>query len=482
MRRGSLFAPLLLIGLGALFLARNIYPDLPLLDYLARYWPFLLILWGVLRLGEILFWASTGKPLPARGISGGEWFLVLVLCFFGGTLHAAMGLSNWLPRGRLELGGLDIFGETYDYPITAEKPAAKAPHILIESFRGNARISGMDSSTVKVTGRETVRSMDQDRADRAHENTVFEIAGDENNIIIRTNQDRAPSSQRVTHELEIAVPKGASIEAHGRSGDFDVNDIQGTVTIDSDRAGIRLENIGGETRVDVRNGDIVRALNVKGNFELRGRGSDLDLQNMEGTVTVNGGGWAGNVQFQNLSKPLLFTAPQTEMSIQKLPGQIRMPLGTFNASNLVGPARVETRSRDVQISDFTNSLEVSVDRGDIELRPSLPVAKLQAHTRSGNITLALPAEAKFDLTAATNRGEVSNQFGGSVRIEESGRGGTMRGSTGGPQLNLHTDLGDVSVRKASPDEPPFEPRRLQDFKGRGFKQLKAPKGLKRIDQ
>src|SRR5579863_8757992 len=208
MRRGSLFAPLLLIGLGALFLARNIYPDLPLLDYLARYWPFLLILWGVLRLGEILIWASTGKPLPARGVSGGEWILVLVLCFFGGTLHAAMGLSSWLPRGRLELGGLDIFGETYDYPITAEKPAAKAPHILIESFRGNARISGMDASAVKVTGREIVRSMDQDRADRAHQNTGFEIAGDENNIIIRTNQDRAPLSQRVTHELEISVPKG----------------------------------------------------------------------------------------------------------------------------------------------------------------------------------------------------------------------------------------------------------------------------------
>ena len=50
MRRGSLFAPLLLIGLGALFLVRNVYPDLQILPYLAKYWPFLLILWGVLRL------------------------------------------------------------------------------------------------------------------------------------------------------------------------------------------------------------------------------------------------------------------------------------------------------------------------------------------------------------------------------------------------------------------------------------------------
>ena len=52
MRRTSVVAPLLLIVIGGLFLARNLYPDLPLLDYLARYWPFLLIIWGGLRLAE----------------------------------------------------------------------------------------------------------------------------------------------------------------------------------------------------------------------------------------------------------------------------------------------------------------------------------------------------------------------------------------------------------------------------------------------
>jgi len=32
MRRASLVAPLLLIGIGLLFLARNVFPELPLLD------------------------------------------------------------------------------------------------------------------------------------------------------------------------------------------------------------------------------------------------------------------------------------------------------------------------------------------------------------------------------------------------------------------------------------------------------------------
>jgi len=122
MRRGSLFAPLLLIGLGALFLVRNVYPDLQILPYLAKYWPFLLILWGVLRLGEIVFWATTNRPLPMRGVSGGEWAFVILICFFGGALNAAMGFSTWLPRGGIELGGLEMFGESYDYPLRRKSP------------------------------------------------------------------------------------------------------------------------------------------------------------------------------------------------------------------------------------------------------------------------------------------------------------------------------------------------------------------------
>src|SRR6266705_2630825 len=104
MRRGSLFAPLLLIGLGALFLARNVYPELQLVDYLAKYWPFLLVIWGSLRLAEVLYWHSSGKPLPRAGVSGGEWVIIIFLVVFGMSLHAARGFYTWFPRERITFG------------------------------------------------------------------------------------------------------------------------------------------------------------------------------------------------------------------------------------------------------------------------------------------------------------------------------------------------------------------------------------------
>jgi hypothetical protein len=344
MKRTSLVAPLLLIGIGLLFLARNLYPELPLLDYLARYWPFLLILWGSLRLVEILIWSATDKPLPRSGVSGGEWVLVIFLCVIGFSVHTVHGLNTWWPRTGITVGGLDMFGESYEYPISAEKPSAKAPHIVIENFRGNARVTGIDADSVKVTGHRTIRSFDQGQADRANQEASFELAGDANNVIVRTNQDRVSGNLRLSADMEIMVPKGASVEAHGRYGDFDISDLAGAVEITSDNAGVRLQNIGGDARINLSRSDVIRVVNVKGLVDIKGRGADVDVENVDGPVMLSGS-YSGVIQFRNLSKPVHYRGERTDFSVEKIPGQVRMSLSDMTASNLVGPIRLTGKSR-----------------------------------------------------------------------------------------------------------------------------------------
>jgi hypothetical protein len=451
MRRASLVAPLLLIGIGLLFLARNVFPEMQLLDYLARYWPVLLVVWGGLRLLEILFWAATSRSLPAHGISSGEWVLVIFLCFLGVSLHAVRGFSPWLTGSRIELGGLDIFGESYDYPVAAEKPSTKDPRIIIENFRGNARITGSaDVQTVKVTGHSTIRSLDQASADRANQEAPLEVDGNPNEIHIRTWQNRVSgSNRRISADLDIVVPKGATIEAHGRSGDFDISGINGSVDVNSDNASVRLEDIGGDVVVEVRGSDILRAAKVKGSVELKGRGSDIDLQDISGTVTINGT-YTGNSQLHNLAKTIRIITPYTEFSAEKLT-DMRVTLGNLNGSDLTGPVRMSSsRSWDVSLANFTNSLDINLNGGDVDLRPGLlPLAKMDVRSRTGHIELALPQSAKFDLTATSRLGSVENEFGAPLKLEPMGRrGATLRGSNGGPSINILTD-GQVLVRSAS---------------------------------
>ncbi len=95
MRRGSIVGPIILILVGLLFLANNLRPDVPMLEFFGQYWPFLLIGWGLVRLVEILIWAFRGKSLPAKGVSGGEWVLVVFLTIVGSGLYAFHSRMGW---------------------------------------------------------------------------------------------------------------------------------------------------------------------------------------------------------------------------------------------------------------------------------------------------------------------------------------------------------------------------------------------------
>lgn len=447
MRRTSFVAPLLLIAIGGLFLARNIYPEMPLLDYLSRYWPLILIAWGLLRIIEIVSWAASSKPIPARGISGGEWVLIVFLCLFGASLHAVRGFSNWWPDHMAQLNGLGFLGgERYEYPVSAEKACSRTPHIVLEDFRGDAKINGLDANDdeVRVTGHKTIRSMDQTQADKTNQGAPLEISGDANNLVIRIREDQA----RITATLEISVPKGSSIEVHGRTGDLDINDIAGSVAIASDNAGVRLKNIGGAARVELSRSDVVHMSGVKGDVEIKGHGADIELEDIAGTVNVDGT-YNGTIELRKLAKPLRLNSPRTNLSIEAVPGEVSMSLGNFNGSKLTGPMHLTSRSNDVEISDFSGPLDISVDRGDLNLSPSLPLGSIQAHLRSGDIRLSLPAAAQFSLSASTNNGDISNPFGGGFKVEASGRRGNLRGSVGtGPAIELETQRGDITVQKA----------------------------------
>src|SRR5579864_9283820 len=176
MRRGSVIGPLILIGIGGLFLLHNLFPEVPMVDIMAKYWPFVLIAWGGLRLVEILMWAILSKPIPRNGISGGEWMLVFLICVIGGTMYTARHYASWFPSGRALRGVMVNMGEPYDYTLAAsEKPCANKCRVLIENFRGNAKITGANEALVKASGRETIRSFQQSDADSANKETPLEL-------------------------------------------------------------------------------------------------------------------------------------------------------------------------------------------------------------------------------------------------------------------------------------------------------------------
>jgi hypothetical protein len=459
-RRGSIIAPIILILIGLLFMANNLRPDIPMLEFLGRYWPFLLIGWGLVRLLEILVWAVQGKPLPANGVSAGEWVLVFFLTLLGTGLHVFHTKVGW-PPPHIRMRGIEVFGEAFDYTLEEKKIAAgKAKRVILENIRGNARINGSDTPEVRVVGRKTVRSLSREAANETDRLTILELVEQGDAIIIRTNQNRAPEERYVTADLEIVVPKSYSVETRGRDGDIEINDLQGGIEVDSDRAGVRVQNIAGNVRVNVRRSDVVRATNVQGEVDLKGRGQDVELDDIKGQVTIDGS-WGGELQFRNLAKPLRYQGVQAELQIERVTGEARLGRGFLNGDSLQGPIVLRGRSKgccDVRLGDFTSSLNLEVERGDVELRPGVPLPKMDVNVRNGEVDLFLPATAKFNLRARVEKGEVENDYGDPLRTTDEDRGGTLTANTGnGPAIVVNMQRGNVRVRKAEDPLPPNSP-------------------------
>ncbi len=455
MRRRSVTGPILLIVLGAAFLIYNMRPDIQLFDMLAQYWPFLLIAWGTLRLLEVFVDYFRGSLQPSAGLTGGEVVLIVFICFIGwGAFEAHSHGVHFRPAW-------EAFGEHYDFNVGDQKPAAAATRVVFENNRGNLKIVGAETPDIKVTGRKTIQAINQTEADRGNDSTPLEIVAQGDTITVKTNQDHNSTSGRISEDLEITIPARMSVEVHGNTGDYDVSEINGAVQIQGDRSDVRLNKIGGNARVELQRSDLVRAADLKGNLDLQGKGSDIEMENIAGQVTINGS-YSGNLEFKNIAKPLHFESPNTDLRLAALPGQITMDLGELTGNNLVGPVHLSTKSKDVKIEDFTNSLDLDTDRGDIELQPKhLPLAKIEARSRSGQINLVLPDKASFQLVATTDHGEAVNDFGDPIHKETDGRSASLKATVGqGASIHVITERGTVTVRKAGADnDEPEKPEK-----------------------
>ena len=93
-RLRSYFGPLVLIGVGVVFLLINagFWSWGRVGWWFAHYWPLFIILWGVVKLVEYYQARSEGRPAP--GIGGGGVVLLVFLIMFGmAASHAAR--VNW---------------------------------------------------------------------------------------------------------------------------------------------------------------------------------------------------------------------------------------------------------------------------------------------------------------------------------------------------------------------------------------------------
>ena len=350
--------------------------------------------------------------------------------------------------GRLNTGGISILGSDYEYDVNTGGASQGISRIVLDNIHGNLSLKGTDAGDVKVTGHKTVRAFNKSDADRGNEQSQIKVERQGDMLVIRAEEPRSSKMLSISSDLDVVVPKGISVEARGRNGDLSIEDVNGSVDVTNGRGDVRLTNIGKDVKIESTRTGLVKAVGIKGKLELQGRGGEVQLEKIDGPVTINGE-YSGTLEFRELAKQLRFTSARSDFRAERVPGTITLDLSELKMHDVIGPVRFQTGSRDIQVTDVTESLELTVDRGDIQItQTKTPLPRMEIHSRNGDLTLAVPEKASFELDGRTGQGEAANDFGSPLENHSEGRSATLKGRVGnGPRITLSTERGSLTVKK-----------------------------------
>jgi DUF4097 and DUF4098 domain-containing protein YvlB len=447
--RRSFAGPVILIVLGVLFLLGNLgYMAWGRLGYLfARYWPVLIILWGVIKLIE--HYDAQRQGYRPRGLGFGGVMLLIFLVLFGLGASSAWHYRDVI-RDEIPIDdspGFMLFGTPYNYTDELQQSLPSGASLRVVSDRGEVHLVPWDENNIKVSVRKKVIADSQDQADKVNAATkpTITVTGDQ--VTVNANTSSASGNHRVDTDLEIFLPRKAAAEIATARGTVSVHDRTGDLKISNSHGDVDLGGIQGNVSLSLRGGS-VRAENVRGDLSLNGRVDDVTVENVQGIVRLTGD-FFGTTRLAKIASSVHFQSSRTDLEIAKLDGDLVLESGDLRASSLAGPTRVVTRSKDIRLDNFTGNVHIEDNNSDIELTPGkLPLGNIQITNHRGRIQLVLPANAVFQLDAHASRGEISSDFTG-LNVENRSHDARATGAvgSGGPQIQLSTERGDIEIRK-----------------------------------
>jgi hypothetical protein len=191
-RRRSLTGPIVLIGLGIIFLIATLHPEFDIWPVLASYWPLILIFIGVGQIWDY-YWRHSHPDDPRpRGFSGTAAALVLLILF---CILAAWHGRSWA-GGRWGMGERhwDTAHEMHDTQ-SVELQGAKSVHADLQMPAGTLVLAGGSSHLLDADfrydhseGRPNVDYQvngDQGTLDLTQDDTHTHFAGRENDWNLR---------------------------------------------------------------------------------------------------------------------------------------------------------------------------------------------------------------------------------------------------------------------------------------------------------
>jgi hypothetical protein len=450
-QRSSIFAGLLLILLGALFLLHRFDPELGIGHLIARYWPVLLIFWGIAKLIDHLSAQRSGRARPPV-LSGGEAALLVLLVVVLGWIWAGdFIITNFqMKHPGLEGDSIGLFSRRHtDNEVLPSEKIPAGAQITVQTGHGDLTIHAVDVNEIRVEVNKSGAAPSESSARERMKGVrvVIEHSGG-GYLVHPVNQVQA--SGNVSVDLDVELPKSVSLTAVSARGDINISGIRGAISATTQNGDIEIHDAGSDVNIQLQKGD-VRVSNVPGNVRISGKGSQIEVSDV-GDALIEGD-FYGPIRVRNVKKTTHYASQRSDLTLQHLTGQLELDSGDIEISDVAGFAKITTHNQDLDIENVAGKLDVSNSHGDIRIRFSDPPREdVNVVNDSGEIDLTLPANSNFQIAAASRSGEVQSDFeDASLKLANESDTGRLNGAVGshGPNISLTTSYGTVFLHKSS---------------------------------
>ena len=390
-RRRSIFSGLLLVLLGLLFLYHNFRGGFALWDIFERWWPALLILWGLTKLYDHLAARRTGEGAPST-ITGGEIFLIILMVGLVGAVggieslrqHGEMGDLRWPPWEQLY---------SFNEELPA-KPVKADSTISISTDYGDIAVHPEEAAEIRVLVKKVAGGGAESEAQKLAQQAAVVITESGGGYQVGTRNQGG----RVQVDLAVHVPKQAAITARTPHGGVQISGVAGNVIAEAQRGDVGIRDAGGDVSAQMQRGD-AHIVGARGNVRLSGRGGQVEIADVKGEAAVEGE-FFGPIRIEKVAKGARFVSRRTDLSVSQLSGRIETGSGRLEITDAPGNVSLVTRKYDIVLDNITGRVHIENRDGNVELRfPQPPREPVEVTTTSGSIELVLPAKSSFEVHA-----------------------------------------------------------------------------------
>ncbi len=439
--------PVILILLGVVLLLttmRVLHPE-PLLRWFGTYWPAFIILWGVIKLLE--YQQAQKEGVRPAGIGAGGVLLLVFLIVFGMSATSASRLNLDALRDHINLGDDDfqLFGHTFSYDDQVQQDFPAGASLRIVNEHGAVNLTVSDDKQISVAAHKRINADNQDQADRINPGTKPQINIGDHSVTLNANTQGA-GDHSVSTDMDVSVPRNVAVVISSRRGDISVLGRTGDVEISSQHGDVSTSDINGRVTLNLAGGS-ARVSQISSDVTVQGRADDVSVADVKGSARLNGE--FDTIKLSKIDGAVSFKSARTDLEFSRLDGDLDMDSGDMRASQLTGPFRLLTRSKDVQLSGVNGDVRLQNENGAVEVHMN-KMGSMQVSNRNSDIQIYLPDKAAFQLDARSRGGEIESDFD-TLKIDNGDQQAIATGTVGagGPHLVINNEHGGIELRKGS---------------------------------